>query len=274
MAANKTDKELAFINDLFVAPDWGERFSSLIDEHVQLPREGDGLYVESGTGGHAMALQERAGRNLRFIGTDENAEAVELARAKAKAANEAIDFRHDRLENLALKDNQFKLVIGNGSLVATQRIPGMLREMLRVAKPGAMVALVLPTASSFAEFFSIYWEALHNSGLVEQEGDVERLITQLPTISEVEEMAEREGLVEIVSSTQVEEFDYDSGETFLNSPLISEFLMSGWLASVPESLKKRVSQEIACIINEERHAAEFALTVKATLIVGRKARSG
>ena len=35
----KTDKELAFLQDLFIAPDWGERFAELIDEQLKLPKE-------------------------------------------------------------------------------------------------------------------------------------------------------------------------------------------------------------------------------------------
>src|SRR5215813_8157240 len=57
----KSDKELAFLQDLFIAPDWGERFAELIDEHIKLPEEGEALYVNAGTGSHAMALRERAG---------------------------------------------------------------------------------------------------------------------------------------------------------------------------------------------------------------------
>ncbi len=52
----KSDKELAFLHDLYVATDWGERFAELVDEHVKLPKEGRALYVGSGTGGHALAL--------------------------------------------------------------------------------------------------------------------------------------------------------------------------------------------------------------------------
>ena len=46
----KSDKELAFLQDLFIAPDWGERFAELIDEHVELPKEGKALYLAAGTG--------------------------------------------------------------------------------------------------------------------------------------------------------------------------------------------------------------------------------
>lgn len=271
--SNKTDKELAFLQDLFIAPDWGERFAELIDEHVKLPDEGKALYAAAGTGGHAMSLQERAGKKLELLCIDENAECLELAQAKATATNESTQFSQSRLDSLALPDNEFDLVVGNASLVAVPRVRKMFAEMVRVAGPGAMIALALPTASSFGEFFSIYWEALHNTGLTDHEAGVEQLITELPTVSDLERMAEDEGLRNVTAWTRIEEFDYDSGEQFLNSPLVAEFLMPAWLALVPEDMRADLSREISRLINEERHEAEFALSVKVTLVVGQKAHS-
>jgi hypothetical protein len=43
----ENNKELAFLLELFVATDWGERFAELIDEHVKLPKKGKALYVAS-----------------------------------------------------------------------------------------------------------------------------------------------------------------------------------------------------------------------------------
>jgi ubiquinone/menaquinone biosynthesis C-methylase UbiE len=271
--STKTDKELAFLQDLFIAPDWGERFAELIDEHVKLPKEGRALYVAAGTGAHAMALQERAGTKLSLLCVDENSECIELAQAKATATNEGTEFRLAQLDQLDLPDNNFDLVVGNASLVSLAKIRRMFAEMVRVAAPGAAIALALPTASSYGEFFSIYWEALHNRGLASHEADVERLITGMPTVTEVEQMAEAEGLKDIASWTRIEEFDYDSGEQFLGSPLVAEFLMREWLALVPESDRADLFAEITRLINEERHEAEFALSVKATLVVGQKEHS-
>jgi len=269
----KTDKELAFLQDLFIAPDWGERFAELIDEHVKLPDKGKVLYAAAGTGGHAISLQERASKKLEFLCVDENAECLELAQAKATATNEQTQFSQVQLESLALPDNQFDLVVANASLIPNQRVAKMLSELVRVAGPGATIALALPTASSFGEFFSIYWEALHNLGLTDQGSGVEQLIISLPTVSEVEQMAEDEGLRDVATWTRIEEFDYDSGEQFLNSPLVAEFLMPGWLALVPDDMRADLFGEISRLINEERHEAEFSLSVKATLVVGQKAHS-
>lgn len=273
MITSKSDKELAFLHDLFIAPDWGERFAELIDEHVPLPGEGKALYVAAGTGGHARAIQERAGEKIRLICLDENEECVEIARAKATTANEQTEFHFAKLDEIPLPENEFDLVIGNASLVPQHRVREIFSEMVRVAAPGAMIALALPTASSFGEFFSIYWEALHNTGLTELESSVEELITDLPTVSDAEEMAADEGLKDVQSWSRIEEFDYDSGEQFLTSPLVADFLMKDWLASVPVSSRAAVAQEITRLINEERHEAEFALSVKATLVAGRKSHA-
>jgi ubiquinone/menaquinone biosynthesis C-methylase UbiE len=220
-----------------------------------------------------MALQERTAKKLEMLCVDENPECLELAQAKATATSEDIQFSQSRLDSLALPDNHFDLVIGNASLIPTHRVRKMFSEMVRVAGAAATIALALPTASSFGEFFSIYWEALHNTGLTDHEVDVEHLITELPSVSEVEQMANDEGLREVTSWTRIEEFNYESGEKFLNSPLVAEFLMPAWLALVPEDIRADLSREISRLINEERHEAEFALSVKATLVVGQKAHS-
>ena len=144
--------------------------------------------------------------------------------------------------------------------------------MVRVAKPGGTVAWWLSTFSSFGEFFSIYWEALLSAGLEDHGVDVEKMITALPTISEVEKWAAEAGLERVASWTSIEEFDYESGEQFLNSPLITDFLLPNCLEPLPEAARARVVKELARIIDEERHTGEFALTLKATLVVGKKSR--
>ena len=271
---SRTNKEVAFLHELFVATDWGERFAELIDEHIKLPKGGLGLYVASGTGGHAIALQERASAKLSFLGVDESEENLELARVKAKAAvKNSMEFRKERLDRLTLADNQFNLVIGDGSLVHSERVPEMFEEMVRVAAPGVTVALALPTFSSFGEFFSIYWEALHNLGLLDHERDVESLITVLPAVSRLEELAEQAGLENVTSTTRVEEFDFESSEKFLTAPLIADFLMPIWLETLPADSQQNVTEEIGRLVNEESHGLEFTLTIKATLVTGEKAIS-
>src|SRR6266550_3342025 len=93
----KSQKELAFLHDLYVATDWGERFVELVDEHVKLPKEGRALYVAAATGGHALAVQERAGKKLKLVCVDEDDECLELARAKGKALGQQAEFQREDL---------------------------------------------------------------------------------------------------------------------------------------------------------------------------------
>ncbi len=268
----KTQKELAFLYDLYIATDWGERFAELVDQHLELPKEGRALYVEAGSGGHALALHERAGAKLTIVCADKNEECLELARAKATALHEPAEFQQQSSDALSFADDHFDLVLANNSFTAPPDLPANLSEAVRVAKPGATVAWWLPTASSFGEFFSIYWEALLNAGVADHGADVEQMITELPTISDAERLSAEAGLDDVASWTAIEEFDYASGAEFLNSPLINDFLLPAWLQSIPEAMQQKVRDELTRLIDEERHAGEFALTLKATLIVGKKGR--
>ncbi len=272
MSTRKSEKELAYLHELYVATDWGERFAELVDAHVKLPSEGRVLYVASGTGAHALALAVRAARDVTLVCVDESEERLELARAKASVVkSDKVEFRHAQLEALAFEDEAFDLVVGEASLVAPERLPEVLSEMVRVAAPGATVALSVATASSFGEFFSVYWEALTGAGYDEQAEEVASFIKELPTISDLEAMAAREALEGVESWTSKEEFDFPSGREFLDAPLVSDFLLERWLGSLPdESARAAVLEEVARIIDEDRYEGDFSLSVKATVVVGRK----
>ena len=270
LSESKSDKELAFLKDLYVSTDWGERFAALMDENIKLPEEGRILYVEAGTGSHAMALHESAEEGVGMLCVDESEECLELARVKSIAMNIEPEFRFAKPDALGLRDHQFELVVGDGSLVAPKRVPKMLTEMVRVAIPGGTVMLGLVTAASFGEFFSIYWEALQHAGLSNHAPYVEELISELPTVAVIEAMASEAGLKNVKSWTKPEEFNYESGEDFLNSPLITDFFLQTWTRMLPDSDRVGVTKEIIRLIDEERQDGDFILSVKTTVIVGQK----
>ncbi len=155
-------------------------------------------------------------------------------------------------------------------LVKPNDLAGFLDATIQMAQTSGDVMFFLPTAGSFGEIFSLLWEVLFNAGFGQSGAEVERLITDLPTVSNVEEMARRSGLEKVETTTKTEIFEYDTGAEFTDSRLVQDFLLSAWLDFLSEKEKKQVTKELAQIIDAERDSLKFRFSVKATLVTGEK----
>lgn len=267
-----TQKELAFRYDLIVAPEWRDRFDTLVNDSIKFPVEGRFLDVNCGTGEHALELAKRMKDKGEVIGVDSSDELIALARAKAQIKKEQnVRFDKADVSHLSFADNEFDVVIGDGSMSDARRIGEMLTEMVRVARPKGRVLLKLTTHGSFDEFFSIYWEALHDVGIADSVWQsLERLIEERWTLSDAEQQVERTGLQKVESFTRKEEFSFESGDEFLKSPLIADLFLTGWIEIVPQQSRDKVLNLIASIIDRERKEAPFDLSIKAAVISGLK----
>ena len=266
------EKELAFRYDLFVTPDWRDRFDRLVAEQIKLPVEGRILDVNCGTGAHAIEIAEGLRSKGEVIGVDSSAERVQIAQAKAqvKRLKEAT-FEQSLPYDLRFESDVFDVVIGDASLLPSNEVEDVLGEMVRVAAEGGRVVFKVITAGSFGEFFSIFWEALYDVGLDGKVlSDLEEMINERKTVSEVEEMAKRADLRRIVSFTSKEEFQFETGDQFLSSPLIADILLAGWLDIVPEERREEILKRIEEIIERERNDAPFDLSIKAAVVAGVK----
>lgn len=265
-------KELAFRYDLFVAPDWSNRFDTLINQSIKLPLDSRILEVNCGTGSYAIELAERVKGKSEVTGIDPNPERIALARAKAlvkKVAN--VTFEQGSASQLPFESHEFGVVIGDASMLHADEVEEVLAEMTRLVQPEGRVVLKLTTRGSFDEFFSIYWEALLEVGIADEVwAALERLINERHTVSDAEAMAGRVGLLKVESFVSREEFSYETAEEFLEAPLITDNFLSEWLAIVPEESRENALRNIVKIIDRERHDAAFIVSVKATLIVGVK----
>src|SRR5688500_16893714 len=109
-------KELAYRFDLFVAPDWGERFDRIVDEHAVLPQKGRILYVNCGTGTRVVDLAASIEEGA-VVGTDSDAERIAIARAKAQVSQtERSAFVHADARKLEFPDASFDAVVLDTSL--------------------------------------------------------------------------------------------------------------------------------------------------------------
>jgi ubiquinone/menaquinone biosynthesis C-methylase UbiE len=265
-------KELAFRYDLFITPDWRDRFDTLINDSIKFPAEARILDVNCGTGAHALELAARMHGKGEVIGVDPSADRIAIARAKALVKKaEDVKFEQGIVTDLPFDGHEFDVVIGDASMLRANEIEGVLAEMVRVARSEGRVILKLTTRGSFDEFFSIYWEALHDTGMADEVWtSLEGLINERPTVSEAELMVERAGLHHVESFISREEFGYETAEEFLEAPLITDFFLSDWLEIAPARSRDAVLGHLSSIIERERNNAPFDVSIKAAIIAGVK----
>jgi ubiquinone/menaquinone biosynthesis C-methylase UbiE len=262
----KTQKELAFLRDLYIGNEWTRRFTDLIDKNFDLAGTDENLlYINAGTGEHAFTLRERLGDKVDIFATCEDEEILHIARDKAAALKSDVDFSMIRFEN-----NSFDAVIADASFARPDAYEDLVEESVRVAKTGANIGILSVTSGSFGEIFSLLWEVLFNEDLGEHGHAAEERITELPTVSRVEEIAKRAGLESVQTHLANEVFEYENGAAFVSSPLVVDFLLPVWLRTLSDEEQERVSEKLAQLIDAEDGSLSFRFSVKATLVTGKK----
>jgi len=259
---SKTEKELAFLRDLYVETDWTERFTNLFDDNFKFSGEEKILYINAGAGNHALALREKLDDEIEIFGVSETRELLTIARAKADAIAANVDF------SIVYPTEKFDAVLADTSFVRPAELESFLARIIDSSKK--QVAFFLPTASSFGDVFSFLWETLLHLDLPEKGAEVERLITEIPTVLKVEETAKKLGLTKIQTETKNESFEFDNGELFINSPLVEDYLLPVWLGFLDEDEKEQVKDKLAQTIDDDCREMSFRFSVKATLLVGEK----
>jgi ubiquinone/menaquinone biosynthesis C-methylase UbiE len=263
--SRKTQKELAFLRDLYIDPEWTLRFTDLVDKYIGFSDERTILYINAGTGNHALALRKKINKDAEFFATSENEDILTIARDKAVAVQADIIFTTQNFE-----DEAFDAVLADASFVRPADLQKFVEEAARVAEPGGKVAFFTVTAGSFGEVFSLLWEVLFNEDLGEHGAVCEHLITELPTVSQIEEIAGNAHLENIKTHTQNEIFEYENGTDFVNSPLVADFLLPVWLKCLNEKEKTKATNKLARLVDAEDGSLTFRFSVKATLVTGEK----
>lgn len=261
----KTQKELAFLRDLYIQNEWTQRFTDLVDRHMDLSDSENMLYINAGTGGHALAVDEKFGEKTNVFATCEDDDILTIARDKTAAVTSNVDF-----STLRFEDDAFDAVLADATFVRPANLDDLIENTVRVARTGGDIAIFLPSAGSFGEIFSLMWEVLLTEDLAGYGAEVEKLIAELPTVSRIEGLAKRADIVNINTEMATEIFEYETGADFIAAPLVADFLMPVWLETLDENEKERVSAKLAQLIDADAAALPFTFTVKASLLTGEK----
>lgn len=259
---NKTEKELAFLRELAIESDWTQRFTDFFDKRFKFEKEESILYVNAGAGNHAIALVEKLNDNANIYAVSENTELRKIAQAKADAIKADVRF------GINFPDEKSEIVIADGSFVRPTEINEFLAEIIDSAEK--QVVFFLPTKGSFGEIFSFLWETLLEADLLEHSPNVERLILEIPTAEDVENLLKDFGLTKVESATENEIFEFKDGAEFVVSPLIADFLLPVWLDFLSDAEKEKAGKKLAELIDAEDGTLSFRFCVKNTLFRGEK----
>lgn len=264
---SKSQKELAYLRDLSITKDWTDRFTTFADKHFEIPEKGNFLYFNAGTLSHALELREKLDKDVLITATFEDAELQNISEAKATAVKAKIKFSD--LKDLA--SESFDSVLADLTFVRPDKLSEVLDEIVYLTKKGGRITYFLPTAGSFGEIFSYLWEAFLDIDLVEKGGEIERLISEIPTVSKAEGIATEAGLKKVLSETSKEVFEYDTGKDFISSTLVADFLAPVWLDFLKKKEQEKTLKKLAQIIDTDLDKITFRFSVKATLVEGIKA---
>ncbi len=172
----RRDPRLASVYDAEIAPVWTQPFGKLLLGQVA-PLDGKAtlLDVMCHTGYPGFELLRRF-PEARLMAVDPSAALIELARRKAgELLSRRVFLRTELGEpKLPFDEAVYDLVVSNLGLYDSAQPHLLLRELARVAKPGAQVVATLPLRGTFAEFY-----ALLESELVGREVEQQRLKTHL-----------------------------------------------------------------------------------------------
>ncbi len=259
---SKTQKELAFLRDLYIANDWTTRFTDIFDQNFKFADERNILYVNAGTGNHALALSENLDRDSQLNAFNKDEELNVIAKAKADALKSDVHF------SSFFPDDTFDTVLADASFVEPKNLRSFLAEIIDLSD--GQVAFFLPTAGSYGEIFSFLWETLLDLDLLEKGTEIERLISGLPTVTNLKETVKNLGLTKLETVTKNEIFEFENGIEFINSPLVENFLLPVWLEFLDADEQKQVRQKLAQEIDADTETLSFCFSVKATLVVGEK----
>jgi ubiquinone/menaquinone biosynthesis C-methylase UbiE len=270
--SHKEDK-LAKIYDAEILPIWARRFGKLLLRDLALPPKAMVLDVGCGTGYPALEILSKMDGDGRIIAIDPSSPMLDEARNKAgRLAGKRIFFRSEAAApKLVFADDVYDLVLCNASLDEFDEPERAVREFARVAKQGGRVAVTLPLAGTFNEFFDLYREVL---GKLDRQDAIDRLdayMTHYPPLEQVEAWFEDAGLVDVTAEWDTFTLLFKSSREFFFAPLIEYGPLTEWKAIAGKGQPMQDAfWHLKAAIDAYYGGRPFAVTVNAGIVRGRK----
>ena len=255
---SESAKRNAFVHGLAVEPEWTSRFTSFVDEKIDFGSPKTVTYLNAGTGSHAIHLSAELGSNVDVFPVCATPEMQEQAQLKANTEKASIDF------STSTPMGKSEIVVTDVSLFSPENV---FEEISEAKKEGIeRLIAFFPVSGSYGEVFSVLWEVVTKNGF--SGAEVEKLITALPLVSDVEEAVRKLGFSEMNMHTKSDFVEFEDGDAFKDSLLISETLFPKWSKFVEQKDKERILNELAQKIDEESDGLTFRMTIKILVLEG------
>jgi ubiquinone/menaquinone biosynthesis C-methylase UbiE len=164
-AQNLRDERIARVIDREVAPLWHDRFARMIWRHLGGDLSSPELVLDvcCGAGRTTGEILERFPK-ARVMAIEPDATLRELAKARTAEHKERVYLKPGELADVAtLPAASYDLVIANLVLDELAHTTEVLRELVRVTKPGGQVLATLPLDGTWAEAEDLYREVLRDA---------------------------------------------------------------------------------------------------------------
>lgn len=265
----KSAKELAFIYDLYIVPNWREAFDAALEELLKLPKSGRILDAGCGTGTFAFDLAVKMGDRGEVVAVEEDKERLKLALGKNSIKNlENLKFIQAPLDSISSLERAFDVAILDVSLFTPRQLQDdlelILSDLKKTCLEDATFVLKTATRGTFDEFFSVYWEALFETDLLTEKLDA--LILNRVTVDEAEQFVKDAGFRSVESTTIKCELLFDDGKSFIEDPIIESYFLDDWLTIVEENQRVRVKAKLIEVIDRIREDEKFDASFKVTLV--------
>jgi len=245
-----------------ISPLWTQPFAQLLVS--QAPQLGKSTILDAMCrAGEAGLPLLRRSPQARLVAIDAASGLLDIARREAGALLGRRVFLRTQASQpkLPFDSDVYDLVLSNLGLASVDDPRRLLRELCRVAKPGATVLATLPLRGSFAEFYEILAQVTSQrpraAALLEQH------VAARPDPLSLYSWALEAGLEDVAIVTRPFSLLFAGGPDFFYAPVIAQGPLPAWLPILGEQQAEREAtfvQICAAIDEAARGRATTVLT--------------
>jgi ubiquinone/menaquinone biosynthesis C-methylase UbiE len=231
-AARALEKQerIARVYDAEVWPAYAEKFGAMLLDAVDVRPGARVVEVGCATGGLTAELARRFDAASRVTALEE-APFLPHARARVEKAPEArgrVTFQASPAVPLPLPDASADVVVSNLAAGDFADPARAVKELARVAAPGAQVVLTLPLRGTWAEFLDIYRDVLLENGAPDSVTALEQYVASLPDGRAATAWMTAAGLGQVEITVERWEILFRSAREFFFAPIIELGPLSRW----------------------------------------------